>query len=124
MTESHVEASVLPLSVTCAPDGRFAAALRAVVGRVGAAAGDGATGQPFVEALQRVVAWAFEHPDHIAGDLALEFARDGERLHGDVRWQAAGATRVTPPASTTAGVEVTCDVDGAAVHCRVSCRCA
>lgn len=124
MTESRVEATVLPLSVTCAPDGRLAPALRAVVGRVGAAAGDDAHGQPFVEALQQVVAWAFAHADDIAGDLALEFARDGERLQGDVRWQTAGAALVTPPASATPGVEVTCDVDGAAVHCRVSCHCA
>ena len=124
MTESQVEASVLPLTVTCAPDDRLAAALRAVVGRVGATAGDGAQRQPFVEALQQGVAWAFAHADHIAGDLALEFARDGERLQGDVRWQAAGAPLVTPPATAVPGIEVTCDVDGAAVHCRVSCHCA
>lgn len=123
MTESHVEASVLPLSVTCAPDGRLAAALRAVVGRVGASAGDGTQSGPFVEALQQVVAWAFEHADHIAGDLALDFAEEGGRLQGDVRWLSAGAALVAP-ASPTLGVEVTCDVDGAAVHCRVSCRCA
>jgi len=124
MTESHVEASVLPLSVTCAPDERLAAALRAVVGRVGAVAGDGAQRQPFVETLQQVVTWAFDHADHIDGDLALEFMRDGERLQGEIRWQAAGAARVTPPASTSPEVDVTCEVDGAAVHCRISCRCA
>lgn len=123
MTEPHVEASVLPLSVTCAPDGRFAAALRAVVGRVGVAAGDGAGREPFVEALQQVLTWAFDHAHGIAGDLALDFAREGDRLQGDLRWQAAGDAAV-PPASASAGVDVTCDIDGASVHCRVSCRCA
>lgn len=122
MTEPPVEASVLPLSVTCAPDGRFAPALRAVVGRVGAAAGE-AGRESFVGAMQQVVTWAMAQAETASGDLALEFARDGDALHGDLRWQATTSATLTPPPGIP-GVEVTCDVDGAAVHCRVSCRCA
>jgi len=115
---------VLPLTVTCAPDDRFAAAVRAVVGRVGGVANERATTQPFVDAVEAVVTWAFAHPDGIDGDIALQFAREGDRLQGELRWQAAAAGVAVPPSTSSLGVEVTCGVDGAAVHCRITCRCA
>lgn len=124
MTELRDEASVLPLSVTCAPDGRFAEALHAVVGRVGALTGDISRAQPFVERVQEVLAWAFAHPDGIAGDIALRFAREGDSLQGDLRWAASGTTADVPGPVATPDVQVRCDVDGTQVHCRVSCRCA
>lgn len=124
MTEPRAEASVLPLSVTCAPDGRFAEALGAVVSRVGALAGDSERGQPFVAAVQEVLTWAFAHPDGIDGDIAVQFARDGDRLQGDVCWAASRDAAAVPSGVAVPDVQVSCDVDGAQVRCRVSCHCA
>lgn len=126
MTEPHDAASVLPLSVTCSPDDRLADALRALVGRVGTLAGDAAQAQPFVTAVERVVAWVLAHPDAVAGDVALIFDRDGDRLHGDLRWGSSNGRPALPEAAAvrSTDVDVACDVEGAQVRCRVSCRCA
>lgn len=126
MTEPRDDAPALPLAVTYAPDGRLADAVRALVGRVGALAGDPPHAQPFAAAVQQVVTWVTEHRTSIDGDVAMVFARDGDRLRGDLRWASSGDT---PDVSVLTGaaspdVEVACDVSGADVHCRVSCRCA
>jgi hypothetical protein len=126
MTEPRDDAPALPLAVTYAPDGRLADAVRALVGRVGALAGDPPHAEPFANAVQQVVTWVTEHRAAIAGDVAMVFDRDGQRLRGDMRWAASGDTPTVPPlaSASTADVEVACDVSGAEVNCRVSCRCA
>jgi hypothetical protein len=112
--------------VTYAPDGRLGDAVRALVGRVGALAGDSPQAQPFASAVQAVVTWLIEHRAAVAGDVAMVFAREGDHLRGDLRWSASGdLPRVPAPAGTsTPDVEVACDVAGTDVHCRVTCRCA
>ena len=124
MTEPRDAAFALPLSVTCAPDDRFAEAVRALVGRVGALAADGHA-QPFATAVAHVVAWVLSHPDAVTGDVAMVFDRDGDRLLGDLRWASTdrGAMPDTAAASS-ADIDVACGVEGAEVRCRVSCRCA
>ena len=119
-------APALPLAVTYAPDSRLADAVRALVGRVGTLAGGPPEAQPFAAAVQQVVTWVTEHRDAVAGDVAMVFDRDGDRLRGDVRWSASGAPPELPALAgdATTDVEVACDVAGAGVHCRVSCRCA
>jgi hypothetical protein len=126
MTEPREAAHALPLAVTYAPDGRLADAVRALVGRVGALAGDPPHAQPFAVAVQQVVTWVIEHRASVAGDVAMVFERVGDRLRGDLHWSVAGGAPDVPPlaATSTADVEVACDVAGADVHCRVSCRCA
>lgn len=126
MTELRDAASALPLAVTYAPDGRFADAVRALVGRVGALAGDPPHAQPFASAVQQVVTWVTEHRATIAGDVAMVFDCDDGRLRGDLRWAASGDTPAVPALddASTPDVEVACDVSGAEVNCRVSCRCA
>ena len=126
MTEPRDDAPALPLAVTYAPDGRLADAVRALVGRVGALAGDSPQAQPFAAAVQQVVTWVTDNRAAVAGDVAMTFAREGDRLRGDLRWSASGDTPEVPPlaGAATPDVEVACDVSGADVHCRVSCRCA
>ena len=124
MTESRDDASALPLAVTCTPDSHLAEALQALVGRVGALAGDPARAEPFVTAVQDVVRWVADHPEAVAGDLALVFDRSDGTLLGDLRWARGGQDGVPPAATSSGGVEVTCDVSGDEVHCRVSCPCA
>ena len=126
MTELRDDAPALPLAVTYAPDGRLGDAVRALVGRVGALAGDSPQAQPFAAAVQAVVTWLIDHRAAVAGDVAMVFDRDGDRLRGDLRWSASGdAPEVLAPAgSSTPDVEVACDVAGTDVHCRVTCRCA
>ncbi|BCS34064.1 hypothetical protein TBR22_A32930 [Luteitalea sp. TBR-22] len=124
MTEPHEDgAAALPLAVTYAPDGRLAEALQALVGRVGAIAGAPERAQPFTAAVQQVVAWVTAHRADLAGDVAMTFDRDGDRLLGDLRWTATG-TPVAPALTATDGVDVACDVAGSEVRCRISCRCA
>ena len=125
MTEHRDAAPALPLAVTYAPDGRLVDAVRALVGRVGTLAGDPPQAQPFAAAVQEVVTWVTEHRALIAGDVAMVFDRDADRLWGDLRWSTAGDTPALPdlPARSTPDVEVACDVQGGDVHCRVSCRC-
>lgn len=125
MTESRHAAPALPLAVTYAPDGRLVDAVRALVGRVGALAGDPPHAQPFAAAVQQVVTWVTEHREAIAGDVAMRFDRDGDRLRGDLRWAGTGPTPHVPPVNGAGSpdVDVACDVSGAEVHCRVSCRC-
>ena len=126
MTESRDAAPALPLAVTYAPDRRLTEAVRALVGRVGALAGDPPYGQPFAEAMQEVVTWVVEHRAAVAGDVAMVLDRDGDRLRGDLRWSASGDSPEVPAlaGASTPDVEVACDIAGADVHCRVSCRCA
>lgn len=126
MTEPRDDAPALPLAVTYAPDDRLADAVRALVGRVGALAGDSPQAQPFASAVQQVVTWVTDNRAAVAGDVAMTFAREGDRLQGDLRWAAAGDTPEVPTlaSAATQDVEVACDVSGADVHCRVSCRCA
>jgi hypothetical protein len=52
--------------------------------------------------------------------------RDGDRLQGDLRWSVSGDSPEVPllAGASTPDVEVACDIAGADVHCRVSCRCA
>lgn len=126
MTDPRAAAPALPLAVTYAPDSRLADAVRALVGRVGALAGGPPDTQPFAAAVQHVVTWVTEHRGAIDGDVAMVFDRDGDRLRGDLRWAASGATPELPALATSPApdIEVACDVAGADVHCRVSCRCA
>ena len=124
MTEPRDDASALPLTVTCTPDAQLAEALAALVGRVGALAGDPARAEPFVTAVQRVVRWVADHPEAVSGDLALVFDRADGALLGDLRWAQGAEGGVPPAVATPAGVEVTCGVPGDEVHCRVSCPCA
>ena len=126
MTEPRDAAPALPLAVTYAPDGLLGDAVRALVGRVGALAGDAPHAQPFAVAVQEVVTWVTEHRATIAGDVAMVFDRDDDRLRGDLRWSAAGDTPAVPALgeASSPDVEVACDVSGAEVSCRVSCRCA
>ena len=125
MTEPRDAAPALPLAVTYAPDGRLGDAVRALVNRVGAMAGDVPHAQPFADAVQSVVTWLIDHRAAVAGDVALVLDREGNRLRGDLRWSASGdAPEVPAPAGTsTPDVEVACDVAGTDVHCRVSSRC-
>jgi hypothetical protein len=123
MTEPRDEAPALPLTVTCTPDGQLAEALQALVGRVGALAGDPSRAQPFVTAVQRVVRWVTDHPDAVAGDLALVIDRADGTLLGDLRWALGTQGGVPPAAASPVGVEVSCGVSGDEVHCRVSCPC-
>lgn len=125
MTEPREAASALPLSVTCSPDDRFADAVRALVGRVGALAGDPGRAEPFVAAIDRLVAWVLAHRATVSGDVALAFEREGNDLVGRVQWPAAGHPPAMPDAQSLSlpGAEVQCDVHGAAVRCRVTCRC-
>jgi hypothetical protein len=126
MTEPRAAAAALPLAVTYAPDGRLVDAVRALVARVGALAGDPPHAQPFAAAVQEVVTWVTEHRAAIDGDVLMRFERVGDRLYGDLHWAAAGATPGVPPVRGAASpdVDVACDVSGAEVRCRVSCRCA
>lgn len=126
MTEPRDDAPALPLAVTYAPDGRLADAVRALVGRVGALAGDPPHAQPFATAVQAVVTWITDNRAAVAGDVAMVFAREGNRLRGDLRWAASGDTPEVPAlvGATTPDIDIACDVSGADVHCRVSCRCA
>jgi len=126
MTEPRDAAPALPLAVTYAPDGRLVDAVRALVARVGALAGDPPHAQPFAAAVQQVVTWVTEHRATIAGDVAMRFERDGDRLRGDLRWAGTDARPDVPPVdgAGSSDVDVACDVAGAEVHCRVSCRCA
>jgi hypothetical protein len=126
MTESRDAAPALPLAVTYAPDGRLLDAVRALVGRVGALAGDAPQAQPFAAAVQQVVTWVTEHRGAISGDVAMVFDRDGDQLLGDLSWAAAGDAPRVPALDGAASpdVDVSCDVTGAEVRCRVSCRCA
>ncbi len=126
MTEPRDAAPALPLAVTYAPDGRLGDAVRALVGRVGALAGDSPHAQRFAVAVQEVVTWLIEHRAAVAGDVAMVFDRDGDRLRGDLRWSASGDTPAVPALAEASSpdVEVACDVSGAEVSCRVSCRCA
>ena len=125
MTEPRAGASALPLSVTYTPDGHLAEALKVLVGRVGGSVDDPERVGPFVAAIQDVVGWVEAHRSAVAGDVALVFDRAGDTLRGDLRWATheSGTARPDVPAAAP-GVEVTCDVSGAQVHCRVSCRCA
>ena len=125
MTEPRDDAPALPLAVTYAPDSLLADAVRALVGRVGTLAGDSPQAQPFASAVQRVVTWVTDNRDAVAGDVAMIFARDGDQLRGDLRWAASGDTPEVPALAgvATPDVEIACDVSGADVHCRVSCRC-
>lgn len=125
MTESHADAPALPLAVTYVPDGRLADAVRALVGRVGALAGTPPGADAFAAVVQQVVTWATEHRSEIVGDVAMVFDREGDTLHGDLRWVAADAAPDVPPvaASTSPDVHVACAVSGLDVTCRVSCRC-
>ena len=125
MTEPRDIAPALPLAVTYAPDGRLADAVRALVDRVGALAGDPPHAPPFADAVQEVVTWVIEHRAAVTGDVAMVFDRDGDRLRGALRWSASGDTPTLPALdSASPDVEVACDVSGAEVSCRVSCRCA
>ena len=126
MTETRDAASALPLAVTYAPDGRLLDALRALVGRVGALAGDPPHAQPFATAVQHVVTWLTEHRGTIEGDVAMVFDRDGDGLHGDLSWAASGDSPHVPVLDGAASpdVNLACDVSGAEVRCRVTCRCA
>ena len=126
MTEPRDAAPALPLAVTYAPDGRLGDAVRALVGRVGALAGDSPHAQRFAAAVQAVVTWLIEHRAAVAGDVAMVFDRDGDRLRGDLRWAASGDTPAVPALAEASSpdVELACDVSGGEVSCRVSCRCA
>jgi hypothetical protein len=126
MTEPRAAAPALPLAVTYAPDGRLADAVRALVGRVAALAGDPPRAQPFAAAVQQVVTWVTEHRATIAGDVTMRFDRHGDCLRGDLRWAATGAGPHVPAVTGAASsdVHVACDIAGAEVHCQVSCRCA
>ncbi len=123
MTESHDAGAALPLALTYAPDGRLAEAVRALVGRVGVLAGDPPHAQPFATAMQEVLTWITEHPGAIAGDVAMVFDREGDRLRGDLRWVASGTPEVPVLAAPSSDVDLACDVSGTDVHCRVTCRC-
>jgi hypothetical protein len=125
MTETHDAASALPLAVTYAPDARLLEAVRALVGRVGTLAGDPPHAQPFATAVQQVVTWLTEHRTAIAGDVAMVFDRDGDRLRGDLSWAASGDSPNVPSLDGAASpdVDLACDVSGAEVRCRVTCRC-
>ncbi len=123
MTEPREAASGLPLSLTCAPDSRFVEAVRALVGRVGATAGETALTDPFAAEVGRIVSWVLAHPEAVSGDVAMRFERDGDRLVGDVRWTGPGAPPPVPDVVSSSGVEVACTPDGADIRCRVSCRC-
>lgn len=119
--------AALPLSVRCSPDGRFVEAMRALVGRVGATAGEGAQTEAFVAALQQVIAWLLTHVPAQSGPIAFDFTRDGNALTADVRWSLAGARPPSVsdlPALAPADGEMTCGVEDDQVVCRVSCRCA
>lgn len=124
MTEPRDDvAAALPLAVTYAPDGRMAEALQALVGRVGVLAGSPERAQPFAAAVQQVIAWVTTHRADLAGDVAMTFDREGDRLQGDLRWSATGAA-VAPTVASADGVDVACDVAGSEVRCRITCRCA
>ena len=123
MTELREEVSALPLSLTYTPDGQLAEALEALVGRVGAIAGDGERAAPFVGTLQDLVRWLSAHPEAVSGDVALTFDRTADLLQGDVRWASPDGTAVAPDVTAADGVDLQCDVDGTQVHCRVSCSC-
>ncbi|HTV03130.1 MAG TPA: hypothetical protein VMF13_21460 [Luteitalea sp.] len=123
MTELQEEASVLPLSVTYTPDGQIAEALGALVGRVGALAGDAERAAPFVTTMQAVMGWVEAHPEAVTGDVALTFDRTADLLQGDLRWASPEGAVVAPTVTAADGVDLTCDVDGTQVHCRVSCPC-
>jgi nucleoid-associated protein YgaU len=124
MTEPREDAAAaLPLAVTYAPDGRLAEAVHALVGRVGAVAGAPERATPFAAAVQEVVTWVTTHRADLAGDVAMTFEREGDRLRGDLRWTTHGAA-VAPAVAGGDGVEVACDVDGHEVRCRISCPCA
>lgn len=126
MTQSRDAAPALPLAVTYAPDGRLADAVRALVGRVGALAGDPPNGQLFAAAVQHVVTWVTEHRAAIDGRVAMRFDRDGDCLRGDLRWASTSDVPDVPAldAVATPDVELDCGATGTDVHCRVSCRCA
>lgn len=123
MTESPEAASGLPLSLTCAPDARFAEAVRALAGRVGATAGEAARAEPFAVEVGRIVSWVLAHPEAVSGNVAMRFERDGDRLVGDLRWTGPGDRPAVPDVVSSSGVEVACTPDGADIRCRVSCRC-
>lgn len=126
MTESRDAASALPLAVTYAPDSRLLDAVRALIGRVGALAGDPPHTQPFAATVQQVLTWATEHRAAIDGDVAMVFDRDGDGLRGDLSWYATSEAPAMPVLDGAASpdIDVACDVDGAEVRCRVTCRCA
>jgi hypothetical protein len=126
MTEPRDAAPALPLAVTYAPDVRLVDAVRALVGRVGALAGEPPRAEPFAAAVQQLVTWVTEHRATIAGDVAIRFERDGDRLCGALRWAATGAGPHVPAVdgAATPEVEMACDVSAESeVHCRVACRC-
>lgn len=126
MTESRDAASALPLAVTSAPDGKLLEAVRALVGRVGGLAGDASHAQPFAAAVQQVVTWVSEHAASIDGDITIVLDREGDGLRGDLGWTGTGEPPAVPSLDTAAlpGVDVSCDVSGAAVRCRVTSRSA
>ena len=126
MTEPRDAASALPLAVTYAPDDRLLDAVRALVGRVGALAGDPSHAQPFAAAVQQVVSWVTEHRNAVTGDVAMVFDHDGNQLRGELSWAAAGDEPRLPAidGAPSPDVDVSCDVAGAEVRCRVTCRCA
>ncbi len=124
MTQSSEAASALPLSLTYAPDGRMAVAVRALVTRVGALAGASDRARAFAATVQAVVDWVTTEQASIVGDVAMVFDSDGETLHGDLRWSTTRGAPA-PPFHTWAaatGVDVACDVSDAEVRCRVTCR--
>ncbi len=114
------------MAVTYAPHALLADAVRALAERVGTLAGGAPDAQPFAAAVHAVVTWVTERPDAIAGDVAIVFDRDDDRLVADIGWSASGAPELPGvDAASTPGVDVVCDiVAGTGVHCRVSCRCA
>ena len=126
MTEPREAAAALPLTLTCAPDDRLVGAIRALVGRVGELTGDPGQAERFAAAVDVVMAWVLTHPDRVAGDVALEFGCEGDRLLGAVRWAMPEGAPTMPDHApeSSADVQVACDADGAEVRCRVSCRCA
>ncbi|MBA2353901.1 MAG: hypothetical protein ACR2LU_05115 [Luteitalea sp.] len=125
MTQPEDGSAALPLAVRCSPDGRFVEAMRALVGRVAAAAGPGAQTEPFVLAMHQVIPWLLTRVSDDAATIGFGFAREGGALVAEMRWSpgAIPAPAATDLPSLAADVQVTCGVEGDQAICRVSCRC-